>query len=131
MTEVYTRLDWVTPKTDTKELIGCVENEDGSMTEIRPVGRYQENPFTGKFTASVERSHHPGIYGVSIYSRTAADTLEDLALEVLKMVIEDQDEFETCPECGGSGKVGMATRHSPADSCDECGGTGDNPEVKS
>ena len=130
MAEVYTRLDWVISKTGTQELIGCVENQDGSMTEIRPVGTYQENPFTGKFTASVERGRL-GIYGVNIYTRTSADTLEDLAQEALKMVIEDQDEFETCPECGGSGSFAKATWHSPSIPCDECGGTGDNPEVKS
>ncbi len=130
MAEIYRRLDWVISKKDTHELIGCVENVDGSLTEIRPVGRYQENPFTGKFTASVERSH-PGIYGVNIYSRTGADTLEDLAQEALKRVIEDQDEFEKCSECDGSGLFAKTDRNSPSIPCDECGGTGDNPEVKS
>jgi len=110
MTDV--RIDWVLFKADTKEVMGCVENSDGSMTEIRTVGTYDDEMVDGLVRARIGSR------------RTSAKNLPDLGDEIVKILQRDHDDLHTCSECEGTGLFSQASWDSPQISCDECDGTG-------
>jgi predicted methyltransferase len=123
MTDV--RIDWVLFKADTKEVMGCRENSDGSMTEIRTVGTYDDEMVDGLVHARL---------GISIVERTSGKNLADLGDEIVKILQRDYDNLHTCSECEGTGLFSQASWDSPQISCDECNGTGvvgmENPNDK-
>lgn len=119
---IYTEMNWVTYKADTKEIIGCQEREDGGMTPVMTVGTYQERD-DGHVLAKVI------LDGVQI--RVTGKTFKDLTRTLADVLVKHYEEQVRCSPCEGTGLFDRATWDHPEVPCDYCQGTGeDNPEEK-
>ncbi len=122
MGKVYTEMNWVTYKADTKEIIGCVERDDGGMTPVQTVGFYQERG-DGQVFAKVL------LDGVKI--RTTGKNFGDLSSALADILRRHFEEQVRCSPCEGTGLFAKATYDDPEIPCDYCQGTGeDNPEIE-
>ena len=119
--KVYTEMNWVTYNTDIREVIGCRENDDGSMTPVQTVGTYQVRD-DGHITAKIN------LDGVQI--RVTGKSFKDLTWTLGDVLERHYQEQVRCSPCEGTGLFDRATWDHPEVPCDYCNGTGeDNPEV--
>lgn len=117
MGRVYTEMNWVTYRPDTREIIGCQERDDGGMTPVQVVGTYEERD-NGVVLAKVI------LDGVQI--RVTGKSFKDLTWELGDTLRRHYEEQVRCSPCQGSGLFAKATWEDPEIPCDECQGTGEN-----
>ena len=116
------RIDWIIFAADTRELVACVEDENGAMIEIRKVGSWSDD--NGEFKALV-RLDPSG----EVHQPTSGKNFNDLRDEILMILHREWDDAHECGPCHGSGLFATSDWHSPEVPCDFCGGTGQRLEV--
>ncbi len=110
-------MDWVIFKADTKEVIGCVEKEDGGMTPVQTVGTYQKRT-PGLIVAKLI------LDGVQI--QTTGKEFGDLTWNLVDILRRHYEDQVRCSPCQGTGLFATATWDDPEVPCDYCQGTGEN-----
>ncbi len=114
---IYTEMNWVIYRPETREVIGCQERDDGGMTPVQKVGTYQERD-DGSALAKIL------LDGVQI--QVHGNTLKDLTWNLADVLSRHYQEQVRCSPCEGTGLFDRATWDHPEVPCDYCNGTGEN-----